>query len=150
MSGSSSVLQRLLFPHQGGIASPAMTENYSRNQQWARMGPYFTELAPHEEQQFQQWARAKGIPSDDPTYDNRGFWKGLMTGDPRARTGINPSDQTIHGPDTWKTPYHDSFSNESIYAMPDAPRWKGTDETGYSLQDKLGRIIFDERMSRQR
>lgn len=134
-----------------GQFSPAIgLADYDRNKVWSIPGPYITTLSPTEEAAFQKWASEKGVNANDPTYDNRGFWKGLMSGDPRAKTGGNPADQTIHGPDTWKTPYHESFSNESIYAMPDAPKWKGSDQGGWYLEDKHGNVIFDERRSIQR
>lgn len=67
---------------------------------------------------------------DEPNadYDMRGFWK---AGGKRAANG--------HFPDTYKTPYHKSFSNESRYATKDAPHWEGD-----RLVDKNGRVIVDE------
>lgn len=102
----------------------------------AKPGPYKTELNPNEEQQFQEWVKTNSVPYEDspnPDYDMRGYWKALISGDPRARQAENK-----HFPDTWKTPYHKSFSNESMYALPTAPTWKG---------NKLvlnGKVIYDE------
>lgn len=99
--------------------------------QWASVakpGPYTTTLAPAEEQQFKSWVNTNKVPwQDSPTadYDMRGFWKGLQSGDPTARTAINSVDNQIHYPDKWKTPYHQTFSNESQYATPNAGHWQG-------------------------
>jgi hypothetical protein len=115
----------------------------------AKPGPYQTQLAPVDETRFQQWVKANQVPFEDsPTadYDMRGFWQALQQGDPRAATAVNPSDQRLHFPDVWKTPYHATFSNESQYATPNAPTWMGNDRTGYMLVDRLGNIIHDERI----
>ncbi len=45
----------------------------------------------------------------------------------------------MHFPDTYKTPYHKTFSNESIYALPTAPHWEGD-----QLVDQNGNIVFDD------
>lgn len=101
-----------------------------------------TPLSNQQETQFQNWIRENKIFFDDsPTgdYDMRGFYAGLQSGDPRARTAISPYDNRLHFTDTWKTPYHRTFSNESIYASPDDPHWDG-----YRLIDKNGNVIADE------
>jgi len=103
---------------------------------------YQTRLTPQEETQFQGWVKKNKVPFDpspQADYDMRGFWKGLTTGDPRAKTGISPYDGRMHFTDTWKTPYHKTFSNESIYAPPDAPHWEGD-----RLIDKNGNVVADE------
>jgi hypothetical protein len=113
---------------------------FAANQAYAKPGPYMTQLTPPEEAEFRQWAQTHKIDPDDQTYDNRGFWKALKVGDPRAKSAFNPTAGEVHGPDTWKTPYDPSFSNESIYALPDAPRWQGQ-----FLVDKRGRKLFDDK-----
>ncbi len=80
-----------------------------------RKGNYVTQLGPQEEAMFQQWVMANKIPwmdEEKADYDMRGFWKAQQMGDPNAvRNAAN-----AHFPDTWKTPYHKTFSAESIYA----------------------------------
>lgn len=112
---------------------------YKLNQPHAKPGPYYTTLHPTEEAQFRSWAKQHNISPDDATYDNRGFWKALQMGDPRAKAGFNPIAGEVHGPDTWKTPFDPSFSNESVYALPTAPRWKGR-----YLIDQTGKQLFDD------
>lgn len=105
---------------------------------------YQTSLLPADEMRFQQWALQNRVPVDSsPTsdYDMRGFWRGLVSGDPRARQGVNANDGLMHFSDTWKTPYHQSFSRESQWATPAAPTWNEQDQ----LVDMQGRIRYDER-----
>lgn len=94
--------------------------------QFAKPGPYITQLSSNGEQQFQNWVKTNNIPFDpSPTsdYDMRGYWK--------ATNGALPSHfstftNSYHFPDTYKTPYHAGFSNESIYANPNySPHWEG-------------------------
>ena len=122
-------------------------EYYARNKAWARQGvtSYVTRLSPQEEVQFQQWVKANNIPwQDSPTadYDMRGYFKAMQAGNQNARTAINPNDNKPHYPDTYKTPYHKSFSSESMYANPTlAPRWNPEDQ----LVLPNGSVVFDER-----
>jgi hypothetical protein len=90
----------------------------------AKPGPYVTGLSSSEEPKFQSWVKQNAIPwKDSPTsdYDMRGFWKAQQQGDPYAKR----SSTTKHFPDTWKTPYHETFSNQSKYALPTAGHWEG-------------------------
>lgn len=102
-------------------------------------GPYITELSPQQEAQFEKWLHAGGY-ADSRDYDLRGFWRAMIAGDPRAKRSFNPVTKTIHFPDTWKTPYSKSFSNESVYATPDAPHWIGS-----KLVDKNGKVVFQDK-----
>ena len=98
---------------------------------------YDTSLNSDEEQAYRNWVVQnnlldRGIDPNTFTgtdYDMRGFFRGLITGDPRATSGINPIDQQLHFTDTWKKPTHETFSNESIYATGEnkkkAGSWKG-------------------------
>jgi hypothetical protein len=123
---------------------------------WAKPpvdGSYLTSLPPAQEAQFQQWiARPQGSspqvthpvpfdPSQKADYDMRGFWQGLKNGDPAAATAVNANDNQMHFPDKWKTPYHESFSNESKWATPSAPSWNEKDQ----LVDGNGTVQLDER-----
>lgn len=51
----------------------------------------------------------------------RGYWKAQQSGDPNAVR----NSKNLHFPDTWKTPYDATFSNQSQYAQPSAPHWEG-------------------------
>lgn len=123
-------------------------EAFLRNVQWALAQPkdhgYATQLEPHEEQAFRAWVQENNVPFDSSPqadYDMRGFWKALMAKDPRAATAVNPNDKAMHYPDYWKTPYHESFSNESQWATDKAPSWNDKDQ----LVSPAGAVVFDEK-----
>jgi hypothetical protein len=107
--------------------------------------PYRTALSPQEEQAFQAWYQQnqKALPpwqdTPDSDYDMRGFYKAALAGDPRAKTVISPYDNKIHTSDAWKTPFHQTFSRESVYAGPDAPYWVGN-----KLYNRAGQLLKDE------
>ena len=96
--------------------------------QYAKPGPYVTQLPSMDEPRFQSWIKQNHIPwMDVPNadYDMRGFWQAAQRGDPNASTQVNREDQRIHFPDTYKTPYHKTFSRQSEYALPTAGDWVG-------------------------
>jgi hypothetical protein len=109
---------------------------------YAKSGPWITRLNPAEEQKFRAWVQQNKIPFDlndqYPDYDMRGYYKAMVAGNPQAKQGANQ-----HFPDTWKSPYHRSFSRESMYATPGAPQWKATDD-GSDLVDKDGKVVYSE------
>lgn len=107
--------------------------------------PYHSPLLNDEQEaRFKKWIKDNNIPFDDsPTsdYDMQGFFKAMERGDPNAKTAVSKFDGKLHFPDTWKTPYHKTFSNESIYAedVADAPHWEGD-----RLIDNDGNVLLDE------
>lgn len=131
---------------------------FERNSKWAKPGNYVTDLGP-QEAEFQRWVKDNNIPFDpsDPKsdYDMRGYWKaandpaqwqalqasGRIPPGLESGTTLNPNDGQPHYPDLWKTPYHQSFSNESQWATQDAPKWNDRDQ----LVDKQGNVVYDER-----
>ena len=137
---ADSMFQQLL---SGNVAGPA-PQVFAQG----TLGMYRTNLTPEQEQQFQSWVAQNNIPFEDDgprsTYDMRGFWSAMQSGDPRAQQSLNPFDNRMHFPDIWKTPYHPTVSNESMYAPANAPHWAGDDATGWRLVDDSGRVVFDE------
>ena len=101
--------------------------------------PWLTKLSPLEEKIFQLWVKTNKIPWEDTIssdYDMRGFFKAMLSGDSLAvRASSNG-----HFPDKWKTPFHKSFSNESMYAPKTAPHWKGK-----NLVSESGKVVFTEK-----
>lgn len=127
---------------------PSSADVYARNAPYVRPGAdnFNTPLAPLDEMAFRSWVAGNNVPFNPDAgapqdYNMRGFWRGLQQQNPRAVTGVNPNDQQLHFPDYWKTPYHETFSNESQYAGAMAPRWTEDDK----LIGPNGRILFDER-----
>lgn len=121
--------------------------NFARNKQWAKPDPggYQTPLDPRQEADFRTWLQSNKVPfnPNDPRtdYDMRGYWKDVAAGG-ATQTAVNPNDHQLHFPDTYKTPYHKSFSAESRYAQPNAPAWIND----HQLADpRTGQVLFDER-----
>ena len=107
---------------------------------------YSTQLSPMDEFSFRQWVANNSVPfspdASGPTdYDMRGFWQAMRQGNPVAATAINPNDHQLHFPDYWKTPLHQSFSNESQWAGQNAPQWVNDSQ----LAAPNGRVVFDEK-----
>lgn len=122
-------------------------KNFERNKAWTKPGAgnFNTDLADREPQ-FRQWVKDNKVPFDpDATgpqdYDMRGFYQGMLRGHPAAKSAVNQNDGKLHYPDNWKTPYHESFSADSQWATPDAPKWNPQDQ----LVAPDGAVIFDER-----
>lgn len=125
---------------------------FQRNSAWVRPGQfnYNTQLAQPEEVAFRSWLQKNNVPFNlqqgVTDYDMRGFYKALMSGDPRAKSAVDPNDSRMHYPDYWKTPYHATFSNESQWADPaKAPRWNEKDQL--VLPD--GTVLFDDRAQKE-
>lgn len=122
-----------------------MAERALQNQQYSQPGPrtFATQLPPDQEQAFRAWGAQNNIPFDpnEPAqdYDMRGFYQGLQSFDPQAVRAVDPYDKKMHFPDKWKTPSHETFSADSQYATPNAPRWQ---DNRY-LVGGDGRVLFD-------
>lgn len=131
----------------GAVRADPRDATFQRNAPYVKPGvvDYTTPLAPADEMKFRDWVQSNKVPFDPDDkksdYDMRGYYKALNSGDPNARQSPNANDGTMHFPDTYKTPYHQSFSNESQYAGPGAPAWNNKDQ----LVDPQGRVMFDER-----
>jgi hypothetical protein len=144
VSGAPDVV---LEPVQGDPYSTPAELNYQKNAQWLKPGEhvYNTPLLPQDEGAFRQWLTTNNVPFDPnkrvSDYDMRGFWQGLQAGDPKATSAVDPNDNRLHYPDYWKTPYHQTFSNESQWANDKAPAWNDKDQ----LVTPDGRVLFDDR-----
>lgn len=112
---------------------------------------YLTQLDPLREAAFLSWVGKNKVPFDPSPkadYDMRGFWAALQQRDPRAVSAVDPDDGRMHYPDYWKTPYHESFSNESKFARSNAPEWvgnvlrdQGTGEARYEPHETFDELV---------
>lgn len=116
------------------------------NQPYTKPGPrtFTTQLPPDQEMAFRAWVAKNKVPFNPndqlQDYDMRGFYQGLQNFDPQAIRAVDPYDHKMHFTDKWKTPYHDTFSADSQYATPDAPRW----QQNRLLVGGDGRVLFDD------
>ena len=113
---------------------------FDYNKEWAKPGPYITKLSDKEEKDYLKWMdlvsqTLRPMDPNDPTYDMRGFWKAAQKG--KASSGLDPYSNEIHFPDTFKTPYHPTFSRESQYATDIAPYWDGP-----TLYENSGAVAY--------
>jgi hypothetical protein len=103
-----------------------------------------TKLPPAQEKAFMDWVKANKVPFNAadkyPDYDMRGYYLSTLTDPKGAKAGINPVTQSLHYPDTYKTPYHESFSSESKWARPGAPSWKDN-----KLVTPSGKVVFEDK-----
>jgi hypothetical protein len=152
LAGQPSYAQALqgiaLAPQVADQAQDPAQAIFARNKAYLAPGEhtYNTPLAPEQEAQFRAWVAQNAVPFDPNAhvtdYDMRGFWKAIQEGDPRAATAVDPNDGKLHYNDYWKTPYHESFSNESQWANPaTAPHWNEKDQ----LVAPDGRVLYDDR-----
>lgn len=120
-----------LFSHEGPDLYAAA---YKHNRPYAKAGPYQTKLGGAQETQFRAWLKQYNVPFDPDAsitdYDMRGYWKA-------NRHATHTDGQ--HFPDTWKTPYDTTFSDESRYATSDNPFvWRGEN----LVDARSGKLIF--------
>lgn len=141
---------------------PRPEENLARNQAYVTPGQhtYNTPLSAPDETKFRQWVADNNVPFDPNAkvsdYDMRGLWKTSQDPDAwkqlqesgkvpedmaPAGTKIDPNDGKPHYPDYWKTPFHQTFSNESQWATPNAPHWTPDDK----LVASDGKVVFDDK-----
>lgn len=107
---------------------------------------YNTPLSPADEFAYRNWVQQNNVPTDPNStapqdYDMRGFYQGLQQGNPKAQSAVDPNDSRLHYPDFWKTPLHQTFSNESQWAPADAPQWTDNDQ----LAKPNGQVVFDDK-----
>lgn len=107
--------------------------------------PYQTRLTPNMEREFRQWIDKAKVPFDagpKSNYDMRGFFQALRAGESTAKAAIG-KDGKVSFPEQWNTPYHPTFSDRSVYAVPGAPSWHGDT----LVSGDGARIIADQRAS---
>jgi hypothetical protein len=125
----------------------------------AMAGPYQTQLSPGDESLFRSWLTsnaqvAPGIAAFNPDdrqsdYDMRGWWQAYSNPqhpqNQLTSMGTSSYDMQPHFNDYWKTPYHETFSQESQWAKPNkAPQWFDDGQGGWKLIDRKGKVIKHE------
>jgi hypothetical protein len=134
----------------------------ARNRPFLKPGDqqFSTPLEASNEKSFRDWVSNNKVPFDPNSrtadYDMRGFWKTAQNPEAWKQlqasgkiptdmeplgTRVDPNDGKPHFPDYWKTPYHQTFSNESQWANESAPHWTDDDK----LVSPAGKVLFDDR-----
>ena len=131
-----------IFPAQQTGANPALAGRQPASS-------YNTQLNPLDEFAYRQWVQDNNVPTNvnattPQDYDMRGFYQGLQQQNPKAQSAIDPNDSRMHYPDFWKTPIHQTFSNESQWAPASAPQWTPNDQLASN-----GRVLFDDKAQGQ-
>jgi predicted RNA-binding protein with PUA-like domain len=85
-------------------------------------------LTNSERQQYLAWALRNNVPESND-YDMEGFYKASQNPLSGLSASVNPNDNQMHYPDTFKLPNHPTFSTHSKYydpkTMPNTPTWQG-------------------------
>lgn len=89
---------------------------------WQRRGNNLHFKGGKDERSFSDWSNKasayKGIKiKGDPTYD----YKGWYNEDPNRAYALLNDDPNAHFDDKWKTPYHPTFSDQSVYSNAEHP-----------------------------
>lgn len=135
-----------------------------------KTSPHMTILTPQDEAKFRQWAQhdVKNIQPDDPkaTYDMRGYWKALQTGDPRARPVIDSTGKASF-PTKWRTPDYkepevniplDEYQNGEFHptakpakreVVPDNGMWFDTNDLLDGDHTPTGKLASDKAYAAQ-
>ncbi len=117
--------------------------------------PYRTKLGMSEDIQYQAWRAANDVPDENTgfssEYDMPGFYQeqnqdGIvqrLLGAMGSGSATEMKSDGLHYPDTYKTPFHPTTSNESKYKLPGMNReWMPNKSGGWDLIDlDTGAII---------
>jgi hypothetical protein len=144
-----------------------VAEMLARNAAYTKPGAsgFDTQLPQMDEFSYRDWVQQNHVPTQPDAkgmqdYDMRGYYRtaqspgawnllrsqGAIPSDMEPLgTKVDPNDNKPHYPDYWKTPAHETFSNESQWATPMAPQWTPDDK----LAAPSGRVMFDDRKQQQ-
>lgn len=105
-----------------------------------------TPLDSLDEAKFRQWLVDNKVPFNPNVvvsdYDMRGYWQAHERGQPMAAdTQMNANDGKPHYTDYYKTPFHQTFSQDSQWSEPNSPFWFNDHQLGTDN----GRVLYDEK-----
>jgi hypothetical protein len=97
-------------------------------------------LDPYQANLYDIWSKVDNVPQSDD-YDMEGYFNDVILKG-KDQSSINPSDNRMHYPDTYKLPNHPTFSAQSKYYKKSMPY---RDWIGNLLVDfNSGKIVSDE------
>lgn len=117
---------------------------------WWRRGNNLHFKGGKDSKSFNDWANKasayKGIKiKSDPTYD----YKGWYNEDPNRAYALLNDDPSAHFDDKWKTPYHPTFSDQSVYSNAKHPggTWGRRDFRDIYYAPFVSNVPFDRRLN---
>lgn len=117
---------------------------------WWRRGNNLHFNGGKDSKSFNDWANKasayKGIKiKSDPTYD----YKGWYNEDPNRAYALLNDDPSAHFDDKWKTPYHPTFSDQSVYSNAKHPggTWGRRDFRDIYYAPFVSNVPFDRRLN---
>lgn len=117
---------------------------------WWRRGNNLHFKGGKDKRSFDDWANKasiyKGIRiKGDPTYD----YKGWYNEDPNRAYALLNDDPNAHFDDKWKTPYHPTFSDQSVYSNAKYPggTWGRRDFRDIYYAPFVSNVPFNRRLN---
>lgn len=117
---------------------------------WWRRGNNLHFKGGKDKRSFDDWANKasiyKGIRiKGDPTYD----YKGWYNEDPNRAYALLNNDPNAHFDDKWKTPYHPTFSDQSVYSNAKHPggTWGRRDFRDIYYAPFVSNVPFNRRLN---
>lgn len=117
---------------------------------WWRRGNNLHFKGGKDSKSFNDWANKasayKGIKiKSDSTYD----YKGWYNEDPNRAYALLNDDPSAHFDDKWKTPYHPTFSDQSVYSNAKHPggTWGRRDFRDIYYAPFVSNVPFDKRLN---
>lgn len=117
---------------------------------WWRRGNNLHFKGGKDKRSFNDWANKasayKGIRiKGDPTYD----YKGWYNEDPNRAYALLNDDPNAHFDDKWKTPYHPTFSDQSVYSNAKHPggTWGRRDFRDIYYAPLVSNVPFNRRLN---
>ena len=117
---------------------------------WWRRGNNLHFKGGKDKRSFNDWANKasayKGIRiKGDPTYD----YKGWYNEDPNRAYALLNDDPNAHFDDKWKTPYHPTFSDQSVYSNAKHPggTWGRRDFRDIYYAPFVSNVPFNRRLN---
>ena len=117
---------------------------------WWRRGNNLHFKGGKDKRSFNDWVNKasayKGIRiKDDPTYD----YKGWYDEDPNRAYALLNDDPNAHFDDKWKTPYHPTFSDQSVYSNAKHPggTWGRRDFRDIYYAPFVSNVPFNRRLN---
>lgn len=148
------IYDRITQPSLPNILNLLPSNNFGKDSYgqkfWWRRGNNLHFKGGKDKRSFDDWANKasiyKGIRiKGDPTYD----YKGWYNEDPNRAYALLNDDPNAHFDDKWKTPYHPTFSDQSVYSNAKHPggTWGRRDFRDIYYAPFVSNVPFNRRLN---